>query len=210
VTDIRTDGLSGAQMYQLLIGSVVPRPIAWITSRSEIGVINLAPFSAFTWVCHEPPMIGFGVSRRAGELKDTARNVMTHGTFVVNIADEPFLEALHSSSADYAPEISEAEMLNLALTESVTIDVPRLRDAPVALECAYVQALELGNARHQFMIGEVRSFHVRDDLYENGKINTAKLRPLARLAGPMYAHLGEIIRMQPAHTPDALASTRTP
>ena len=198
MTDIRTDGLNRAQMYQLLIGSVVPRPIAWITSRSESGVINLAPFSAFTWVCHEPPMIGFAITRRAGELKDTARNVIAHGTFVVNIADEPLLEALHLSSADFAPEISEAEHLNLALAASATIDVPRLAAAPVALECEFVEELEFGVARQQFIIGNVRSFHVRDDLYENGKIDTGKLRPIARLAGPAYAHLGEIIRMQPA------------
>ncbi len=198
MTDIRTDGLNRAQMYQLLIGCVVPRPIAWITSRSEGGVINLAPFSAFTWVCHEPPMIGFAITRRAGELKDTARNVIAHGTFVVNIADEPLLEALHLSSADFAPEISEAEHLNLALAASVTIDVPRLAAVPVALECEFVEALEFGAARQQFIIGNVRSFHVRDDLYENGKIDTAKLRPIARLAGPTYAHLGEIVRMQAA------------
>ena len=197
--DIPTEGLSAGQAYKLLIGSVVPRPIAWITSINESGLVNLAPFSAFTWVCQEPPMIGVAIARRAGALKDTAQNAVTHGSFVVNIASEALLEAMHLSSGDYPPDVSEVEELNLALSPSVAVDVPRLADAPIALECTFYDALEFGTAGQQFMIGHIVSFHVRDDLYVNGKIDSEDLRPIARLAGPTYAHLGEIIRAEPVH-----------
>jgi len=202
MTHIATEGLNHADLYKLLVGSVVPRPIAWVTSMSATGVVNLAPFSAFTWVCHDPPLVGVAITRRRnGELKDTARNAVEHKSYVINIADEPLLEPLHLSSIEYDPEVSEAEVLGLDLSPSSLIDVPRLTDAPIALECRFVQALEFGPARQQFIIGEIISFYVRDDLYVRGGIDSAVLRPIARLAGPNYAHLGEIVRMQPVAEP---------
>jgi flavin reductase (DIM6/NTAB) family NADH-FMN oxidoreductase RutF len=190
-------GLDRTQVYKLLVGSVVPRPIAWITSLSDDGVVNLAPFSAFTWVCQEPPMIGVAITLRAGALKDTARNAAQHGSFVVNIADETMLDHLQHSSRDYPAHVSEVDELDLALRPSAVIDVPRLADVPAALECRYVESLAFGVAGQLFVIGESDAFYVRDDLVSDGKIDNVKMRPLARLGGPTYAHLGRIVHVTP-------------
>lgn len=178
--------------YKLLTGIVVPRPIAWVTTVSPEGVVNLAPFSAFTLVSSEPAMVGMSISRKAGALKDTTRNILEGGEFVVNIADETMIEQVHLSGTEYAPEISEAELLGMALTGSSHVRVPRLSAAAASMECRFVQSIKFGRGDSEFWVGEVEVFHIRDDLYEGGKIDTGKLRPICRIAGPSYARLGAI------------------
>lgn len=189
--------LSAEAGYKLLVGSIVPRPIAWITTRSAAGLVNVAPFSAFTLVCPKPPMVGIGIGRRAGVLKDTPRNIFESREFVVNIADESLLGPLHQSAEEYPPEVSEVELLGLKTAPSTMIGTPRLADVPVAMECRLHSHLELGDTRALFVIGEVVNFHFRDGLCVNGKIETEALKPICRLGGPKYAHLGEIVSMPP-------------
>lgn len=184
--------------YKLITGVVVPRPIAWVSSGVEPGAINLAPFSTFTFVSSFPPMVGFNCGRRDGQQKDTSRNINAYREYVVNIADESLLGALHESSKDYPPDVSEIEDLGLETAPSLRIRTPRLARAPVSMECRLHQVLSFGALRPEFFVGEVVMFHVRDDLYSNGKIDTRKLRPICRLGGPTYASLGEIITMGPA------------
>ena len=186
--------------YKLLSGAVVPRPIAWVTTLSEVGVVNLAPFSCFTFLSSDPPTLGFLVGPRRGDLKDTARNIRFLPQFVVHIADVPLLEALHASADEFLPEESEAEKLNLKLLPSEYVQVPRIAVAPVALECVHDQTVKVGRVGTEFIIGEVKVFHVRDELYVDGKIDSAALSPIARLAGPTYCALGEIVRMRPNKT----------
>jgi flavin reductase (DIM6/NTAB) family NADH-FMN oxidoreductase RutF len=184
-------------MYKLLTGIVVPRPIAWVTTLIPGGGVNLAPFSAFTFVSNKPPMVGINVGRKAGVLKDTGNNIHSSGEFVVNIPDDSMIEPVHLSAVEYPPEVSEAELLGLDVVASATIRTPRLALAPISMECRLHRAIAFGDTGSEFMVGEVLAFHIRDDLYVNGKIDTSKLRPICRLGGPNYARLGEIVSMQP-------------
>jgi flavin reductase (DIM6/NTAB) family NADH-FMN oxidoreductase RutF len=180
------------QAYKLMTGVVVPRPIAWVSTLNAEGKINLAPFSAFTFVSHDPPMIAISVGMRDGEIKDTARNILAREEFVVNVANLALLDAVHQSSGDYPPEVSEVDVLGLAVHPSHHIQTPRIAQAPAALECRLHQCLELGREPSRLIIGEVLRFHVRDGLAVNNKIATAELDPLSRLGGPNYAALGQI------------------
>lgn len=187
--------LGAEAAYKLLTGIVVPRPIAWVTTISPAGIVNLAPFSAFTFVSSQPPMVGINIGRKAGRRKDTGRNIHDTGEFVVNIGDETMIEAIHGSAVEYPPDVSEVEVLGLDVVASHAVRPPRLASTPISLECRLHRAIEFGQTGSEFTVGEVLVFHVADRLLEGGKIDTAKLRPVCRLGGPTYARLGEIVTM---------------
>lgn len=188
--------LPAQEIYKLLTGVIVPRPIAWVTTQSRAGVVNLAPFSCFTFVSTKPPMVGINIGRRQGEIKDTALNIAETKEFVVNIADESMIEAVHRSGIAFPSDVSEVDVLGMSLAPSDTISVPRLAATPVSLECRLHQVLNFGETGAQFVVGEITLFHVRDGLGDNNKIDTKKLRPICRIGGPNYASLGEIVSMQ--------------
>jgi flavin reductase (DIM6/NTAB) family NADH-FMN oxidoreductase RutF len=183
--------------YRLITGVVVPRPIAWVTSLSATGVLNLAPFSAFTFVSPKPPMLAISVGRKGGIYKDTAQNILNNEEYVVHIADSSLMKAVHESSTEHPPDVSEVEELRLSTLPGERIKVPRLAAAPVAMECRFRQCLEFGETRSRLIVGEVLVFHIRDGLLNNGKIETEALDPIARIAGPRYAKLGEIVTLKP-------------
>ncbi len=191
VMELISSDLSVDKTYKLLTGVVVPRPIAWITTLSPGGKVNAAPFSAFVIVSTDPAMVGISVSRRAGEIKDTERNIRGRREFVVNIADFSQLQALHDTSEVYPPEVSEAELLGLETAASRLLSVPRLAAAPGALECRLHSILPFGR-QHHFVVGEVVAYHLRDGLLVDGKVATQALGPIARVGGPNYAELGVI------------------
>lgn len=193
--DLAASALSAAAAYKLLVGIVVPRPIAWVSTINETGGINLAPFSCYTFVSNDPPMVAVNCGLRDGILKDTQRNAVRSGEFVVNVVSEDLASPMHQSSADFPPETSEAELLGLELAASVTIRTPRIAAAPIALECRLHQVLEFGNLRSQLVVGEVIHFRIAEALYRDGKVDAMGWRPLARLGGPNYARLGEMITL---------------
>lgn len=194
--EIAADTLDTDATYKLMTGLVVPRPIAWVTTRSPEGVVNLAPFSAFTFVSNRPPMVGISVGRRAGERKDTGRNIHATREFVVNIPDDTMIEAVHLSAVEHEAHVSEVEELGLATSACVDISVPRLAGVPASLECRLHRAIDFGEGGSEFLVGEVLRFHLRDGLLSGGKVDTRALRPICRLAGPHYALLGEIVTMR--------------
>jgi flavin reductase (DIM6/NTAB) family NADH-FMN oxidoreductase RutF len=183
--------------YRLITGIVVPRPIAWVTSLSATGVLNLAPFSAFTFVSPKPPMLAISVGRKGGIYKDTAQNILNNEEYVVHIADSSLMNAVHESSTEHPPDVSEVEELRLSTLPGERIKVPRLAAAPIAMECRFRQCLEFGETRSRLIVGEVLVFHIRDGLLNNGKIETEALDPIARIAGPRYAKMGEIVTLKP-------------
>ena len=183
--------------YRLITGVVVPRPIAWVTSLSATGVLNLAPFSAFMFVSPKPPMLAISVGRKGNTYKDTAQNILNNEEYVVHIADSSLMTAVHESSTEHPPDVSEVEELRLSTLPGERIKVPRLAAAPIAMECRFRQCLEFGETRSRLIIGEVLVFHIRDGLLQNGKIETEALDPIARIAGPRYARLGEIVTLKP-------------
>ena len=202
---ISAQDLDPEQTYKLMTGLVVPRPIAWITSTSAEGLVNLAPFSCFTIVSNKPPMLGVNIGRKAGVRKDTALNITGNGEFVVNVAHEDFVSEVHLSAVEHPPEVSEPALLGLALAPSSIVQTPRLADAPASLECRLHSITPYGDTGAEFFVGEVVAFHVRDALIQDGKVDSGALRPLARLGGPHYAGLGTIVRQQSiAQTPKSI------
>lgn len=195
------------ETYKLMTGVVVPRPIAWVTTVSGDGVANLAPFSCFTFVSNKPPMVGINIGRKAGAYKDTGRNIHERGEFAVHIADETMIEAVHLSAVEHPAGVSEIEVLGLDTVPAERIGVPRLRGTPIGLECVLHRAIAFGATGSEFVVGEIVAFHIRDDLLADGKIDTAAMRPIARLAGPNYAALGDITNMRPiGQTPKTVLS----
>ena len=187
--------LGAERIYRLMTGIVVPRPIAWVTTLSASGVLNLAPFSAFTFVSQKPPMLAISVGHKAGVWKDTAHNILDTEEYVIHIADAPLMNVLHESSVEHPPDVSEVEHLGLETLPSEVIKVRRLAAPPVAMECRFRQCLEFGEVKSRLIVGEVMMFHIRDGLVNNGKVETAALDPIARIGGPRYARLGEIVTL---------------
>lgn len=185
--------LTPEQTYRLMTGIVVPRPIAWITSLSEGDTVNVAPFSCYTIVSNKPPMIGVNIGRKAGVRKDTGRNIIERGHFVVNIADSKLLDPLHDSADEHPPEVSEVDLLGLEIQPSSMIETPRLAAVPISLECKLHTVIPFGDTGAEFFVGEVVMYHIREGLCENGKIDTKALDPICRIAGPQYASLGTIV-----------------
>ncbi len=183
--------------YRLITGVVVPRPIAWVTSLSSGGTLNLAPFSAFTFVAPKPPMLAISVGRKGKIYKDTAQNILNNEEYVVHIADSSLMNAVHESSTEHPPDVSEVEELRLSTLPGERIKVSRLASAPIAMECRFRQCFEFGETRSRLIVGEVLVFHIRDGLLNNGKIETEALDPIARIAGPRYAKLGDIVTLKP-------------
>lgn len=182
--------------YKLLIGSIIPRPTAFITSQSKEGVLNAAPFSYFNVVTSEPPMISISIQRKKSEYKDTSRNIIETGEFVVHISDEDYIEAINQTAANLPPEESELELTQLTTLASEKIKVPGVAEAKIRMECVLERLIELGGTPSSptcdLIIGKVVCFHIADELYESGRIDAEKLKPVSRLAGNNYSKLGEI------------------
>jgi flavin reductase (DIM6/NTAB) family NADH-FMN oxidoreductase RutF len=181
--------------YKLLIGSIVPRPIALVSTLSSEGVLNAAPFSFFNIVTANPPMVAISVQRKQGDRKDTSRNAIAAGEFVVHIADEDYIEAINVTAASLPPDESEVALAGLTAIPSERVSVPGIAEAKIRMECVLEQALPLGGTEESpacdLLIGRVVRFHVAESLYGNGRINAEALRPVSRLAGNDYAKLGE-------------------
>ena len=173
-------------LYQWLIGCVVPRPIAWITTINEQKVVNLAPFSFFNGVTASPPMVSVAIAHR-DPMKDTLRNLLANGEAVIHLALPSAIEQVHQSGAEYAPHISEISELGLATMASTCVRPPRLADAQVALECRLVQTVPVGTPATTLCILEVVQFHVVDAVIGADGFPDAKLlRAPARLGGRNY------------------------
>ena len=141
-------------------------------------------------------MLAISVGRKGNIFKDTAHNILATEEYVIHIADTPLMEAVHESSAEHPSDVSEVETLGLKTLSSEKIAVPRLAAPPVAMECRFRQCLEFGELRSRLIVGEVVMIHIRDGLVSNGKVETAALDPIARIGGPRYAKLGDIVTLQ--------------
>lgn len=185
-------------IYKLLIGCVVPRPIAWVSSLSDDGIPNLAPFSFFMAVCNDPPTLAFSSGRRAGAKKDTVRNIEHTQDFVVNLVDDALAEQMNLTSGEYPPEVDEFACTGLTAAPGVKVRAPRVAEAPINLECRVVQILPVGHGPHNLVLGEIVQFHIRDDLYNptTGRIDMYTLHPVGRLAGELYTHVHDIFEMK--------------
>ncbi len=180
-----------ANVYKLMTGVIVPRPIAFVSSISPDGIANLAPFSFFTAISANPPVICFSPMIRAGgaqAAKDTLRNIEATREFVVNVVSEDFAHEMNACSADYPPEVDEFAVSGLTPVASELVRPARVKESRVQMECratliVHVSAKPLGGS---LVMGEVLRFHVEDELWSDFKIDPDRLRAIGRMGGPAY------------------------
>ena len=183
-------GSSAADIYKLMIGMVVPRPIAFVSSLDEQGVRNLAPFSYFMACTADPPVVCFVSSFRKGETptKDTLRNVLATKEFVVNIVSEEFADKMNLTSAEVPPEIDEFELSGLTPVASELVKPPRVGESRAQMECRLRQILQIGEhpGGGTIVFGDVLRFHVDAEVLDGYKIDPDKLKAIGRMGGPTY------------------------
>jgi flavin reductase (DIM6/NTAB) family NADH-FMN oxidoreductase RutF len=180
--------LTPRDRYKLLASFVLPRPIAWVTTLGPTGVVNAAPFSFFNVFSEDPLLCMFAANRRAdGRIKDTQVNIERSGEFVVHIADEPLARAMHETSGDFPPEIGEPGHLGLKLAPSARIAVPRLADAPWAMECRTWKTIDV-NGERLLIMGEGINFHIRDELWDGEamRVHMDRYHPIGRMFADRY------------------------
>ena len=182
------DDLSQRERYKVLTAFVLPRPIAWVTSVGETGIVNAAPFSFFNVFCEDPPLCMFAVNNRGdGRRKDTLVNILRTGEFVVHLTDEPLARAMHETSGDFPPEIGEPDYLGLKLAASVKVAVPRLADAPWAMECRTWKTIDV-NGDRVLIMGEGINFYIRDELWDTTtmRVHMERYHPVGRMFADRY------------------------
>jgi flavin reductase (DIM6/NTAB) family NADH-FMN oxidoreductase RutF len=180
--------LPSRDRYKLLAGLVVPRPIALVTTRSEDGRDNAAPYSFFNLFAEEPPIVVLGIGVAAsGGAKDTTNNIRDTGEFVVNMVDEPTAEAMNLCAVDFPPEVSEIDVAELELLASERVQARRIASSPAHLECRRLITLQPGRERY-LILGEVLWVHVRDGIVDPVTLRVAPgYAPIGRLFGNGYA-----------------------
>jgi len=198
--DTAPENLPWTTVYKLMLGSILPRPIGWISTADGEGRPNLAPFSCFAPVCADPPHLLFCPGVRETDLqdKDTLRNVRQTGEFVVNIVTEPLARAMNVSATEFPPQVNEFEAAGLTPAPSVAIQAPRVAESPIHFECRVVQIIDLGSGpgAGSVVLGRIVYLHVSDDLLaEAGRIDLARLQPIGRLSGSAYCRVTDLFHM---------------
>ena len=193
--------------HKLMIGSIVPRPIAFVSTKSTNGILNLAPFSYFNGVCSKPPTIMFAPARRGydGLTKDTLNNIRSTKEFVVNLVSEEIVEPMVECATDYDKKIDEFKISNLTPIDSDKISSPRVKESKVSYECELNTIVEIGEAEPGagfVVIGTIVMFHIQDDVYNDGRIDLKALNPIGRLAGNSYTRVSDNFKVIRKIKPD--------
>lgn len=186
-----------ANAYKILIGSIVPRPIGFISTISTGGVFNLAPFSFFNGICGDPPVVCFAPNARTPD-KDTLVNIQAIGEFVVNIVSEEIAEQMNLCSGNYPPEVDEFKLSGLTPIASDVVRPPRVLESHVNMECRAMQVIEVSNkpGGGHLVLGEVVRFHVDDAIIDSRfHIDPEKLRAIGRMGGAAYCRTRDRFEM---------------
>ena len=180
---------------------VVPRPIAWVSSIHPNGAVNLAPFSFFNALASDPPMVMIsftGYHEHGGE-KDSLFNIKTSGEFVVNMVPLSLKEAMNTTTAPVAQEVDEMKLAGLTTEDSVLVKPPRVKEAPIHMECEFFQEIKLPctleNSINTTIIGKVLGIHIKDEVLADGMIDLSKIKPLARLGYNQYTAVDNLFTM---------------
>lgn len=190
---IRPAEVSPREAHRLLSSIVAPRPIAWVSTLSPEGIPNLAPFSFFNAVAGSPPTVMIAISQRAGQPKDTLRNIEATGEWVINMVDEAHAAAMNQTAGDWAYETSEFELVGLEMLPSVSVKPPRVADVPASMEARLSQLVPVKDTSTVMVLGQVVCFHVRTDLLlPEGIVNTPQMGLIARLGGDSYTTFGKV------------------
>jgi flavin reductase (DIM6/NTAB) family NADH-FMN oxidoreductase RutF len=188
--------------YNPFKSCVIPRPIGWISTTSEDGIDNLAPYSQFQMLTYDPPIVMFSANQSLdSQRKDTVVNAESTGEFVWNMATYDLREAVNKSSEFVAPDVDEFELAGLSKAPSIKVQPPRVAESPIHFECKYLQTIRLpGNGTMgtvDIVIGQVIMIHIRDDVITlDGKIDVLKVRPIARLGYYQYTSIESIFEME--------------
>ena len=206
------DPQSFDRFNMILTGVVVPRPIAFVSTRSTEGIVNLAPYSFFNAMAYRPPTLVFSSSRRApgwaDKRKDTLTNIEETGEYVVNIVVDDIAAAMNATAAEYPAHISEFDIAGLTEAPSELLKAPRVAESPVNMECRLVQVVNIGEQPHQhgLVIGEIVRMHLRDDILYQGpngyRVDHQALQPTGRLAGNAYCRTDDVYELvRPEYVP---------
>ncbi|WP_323707019.1 flavin reductase family protein [Mammaliicoccus vitulinus] len=196
---IRPEALSQKENYKLLIGSIIPRPIALVTTQSDSGLLNIAPFSFFNVVSSDPPILSIAVQRVNGEPKDTARNILQNNEAVVHIVDTDNVKDANQTAALLSPDESEIERTEFEQVDSVEVSVPGLKQSKVRFETVLKEDIVIkkdGEPVSDLLLLEVKYYHFDEAIYDNGYINKDELSAVSRLAGNDYAEIGRTFTIE--------------
>jgi flavin reductase (DIM6/NTAB) family NADH-FMN oxidoreductase RutF len=186
--DLELAKLPPLERYKLLIGLVIPRPIAWISTWSANGVANCAPFSFFNVFSEDPPLCVIGINpRKDGAMKHSLKNIRRTREFVVNLVDEATANAMHISSYEFPEEVSEFEKAGLTTAPAKTVQHPRIAEAAACLECRVERILEI-SATRELVLGEIQLVHAREGIIDpqTKRISEDRYRPIGRLFADRY------------------------
>ena len=184
--EIDIKDLEPSMIYKLMISSIVPRPIAWVSTISKDGVLNIAPFSYYAGVSSVPPLIMISIGKKeTKEKKDTWQNIEETGEFVINTVAKELVDKMNITSLPFEREIDEFEKAGLTPIPSDVVKAPRIKESPINIECKKFEIIEIG--KMGMILGEIIKFHIKDELInEKGYIDTTKLEIVGRLGGANY------------------------
>ncbi len=195
--NVRPDQLSQREFYRILISSVAPRPIAWVSTLSREGRPNLAPFSFFNVVSAKPPLLGFSPALRrlenGQEVKGTLLNIRHTGEFVVNVVTYEIAEAMNVTSGEYEHEVDEFELAKLATRPSQIVRAPQVAASPVSFECKLYQIIDFGTEppSGSFVMGEIVSVHIDEGVLQQDRLDPNALDLIGRMGGMQYSRTTE-------------------
>lgn len=188
--------LSEHEKYRLLTSCIVPRPIAWVTTINKKGVLNAAPFSYFTGVSINPPLIIFAVERRRGNKKDTILNIEETNEFVVNIVTNENVKEMNETSQDFSMNEDELKKSGLTGLPSQLVKPPGIKESPIQMECICDQIIDVGSSPHSLVIGEVKLISIKDELIQNGRIDMKSLQAVGRMGGKYYLKSDSLFELE--------------
>jgi flavin reductase (DIM6/NTAB) family NADH-FMN oxidoreductase RutF len=198
--EFNPDTLEASAIYKLLTGSVIPRPIGWISTIDEKGINNLAPFSYFNMIGDDPPHVMFSTRRDNNTNKDTLNNVLANKQFVVNMVTENLVEQMNATAQIVAAEVDEFQLVGVTPIPSTKVKPMRVLESPIQFECEMVHHYFLENHKQGgscVVIGRIVMMHFDENvLSENYKINLEAYKPVARLAGSNYSKIGEVFSIK--------------
>jgi flavin reductase (DIM6/NTAB) family NADH-FMN oxidoreductase RutF len=203
--------ISTSAAYSWVVATVVPRPIAWVSTLNEDGSANLAPFSFFTGAGSDPPMCLIVVSRRGGRAdgegiadpKDTWRNIARAGEYVIHTVPEALAAAMNVTATDFPYGVDEFAAAGLTKLPSERVAPPRIAEAPVAMECRLSAIHEVGRGRTAVILGEILLWHVRDELIVEGRLDMERLDAVGRMSGSAYTRTRDLFNLVRPRLPSA-------
>lgn len=193
--DIQMADLNAKDAYRIMTSCIVPRPIAWVSTVSANGVYNAAPFSFFTGLSIEPPLVLFAVERRKGMKKDTLINIEETKEFVINLVTEANVEPMNLTSQDYPYEVNEFLEAGLTPIPSGSVASPSIQESPIHMECKLDRIIEIGSSPHSLVIGEVIRVTIDDSIMDGDRISMDRLKAVGRMGGKWYAKTEQLFEL---------------